>query len=206
MTIGERVAYIRQLSNLSQEEFAERINISQSHLSNVEKGRKPLTAKLCKLICLEFMVREEWLWSEKGDIYITETRGIQNNRNVIYAITLAKQLYDIMPDLYRSCENVHSFLKLFKDPAFCNLFNTIARIHTLMPEEYTKFAAMALYGFDPVADVKEYDDEMRRVASRKYADDPFVHFLDGFRFDDDWVKEDMDELVRLLNTDDDKHK
>lgn len=202
MSIGERVAYIRQQNHLSQEEFAQRINVSQSHIANVEKGRKPLTAKLCKLICLEFMVREEWLWNEKGSMSIVETRDLQHNQNVISAILVAKSLYEVIPDLYPSCESVHSFLQLFRNQSFCALFNRIARIYTLMPEEYTKFAALALEGFDvPITD-KEYDHQLRSAASKKYADDPLAGFLNSFIFDDDWVKLSTDESDNPLSEED----
>ena len=40
MGIGDRVAIIRKDAGLNQEEFSQRLMVSRSHISNIEKGKK----------------------------------------------------------------------------------------------------------------------------------------------------------------------
>lgn len=68
-TIGERIKALRKSESLTQKEFANRLLISQSYLSGVEKGNETPTNKLLKLIGLEFGVREEWLFNNSGEMY-----------------------------------------------------------------------------------------------------------------------------------------
>lgn len=52
---------IRKRLNLSQEEFGNRIGLSKSGISNIEKGTRNVTSKHIKLICTIFDVNESWL-------------------------------------------------------------------------------------------------------------------------------------------------
>lgn len=47
--------------HLSQEEFGNRIGLSKSGISNIEKGTRNVTSKHVKLICTIFNVNELWL-------------------------------------------------------------------------------------------------------------------------------------------------
>ena len=43
LTLGELLCSIRKSEEMSMTEFAERLDISKSHLNDIEKGRKPVS-------------------------------------------------------------------------------------------------------------------------------------------------------------------
>ncbi len=59
--IGERIKSIRLKNNLTQKEFSDRILITQSYLSRIERGSEQPTDILIKLIALEFNISFDWL-------------------------------------------------------------------------------------------------------------------------------------------------
>ena len=50
--IGGKIAYYRRLKNLTQVEFAKKINISTSYLSKIECGNYPKSVSLSVLIAI----------------------------------------------------------------------------------------------------------------------------------------------------------
>lgn len=65
-SIGERIKLVRQSNKKSQKEFAEEFGLSQSHISNIEKGNDKPSLTLIKFICLKYDVSEEWLMHDEG--------------------------------------------------------------------------------------------------------------------------------------------
>lgn len=59
--MNNRLKQLREIINLSQNEFAEQIGIARSTLSLLEKGERILQDRHIKLICQTFNVNEEWL-------------------------------------------------------------------------------------------------------------------------------------------------
>lgn len=68
MTIGTRIKKIRKDNGLNQADFAKRINISRSNLSNLEIERVSLTDRVLKSICVEFNINESWLRDGIGEM------------------------------------------------------------------------------------------------------------------------------------------
>jgi transcriptional regulator with XRE-family HTH domain len=58
--VGSRIRELRKSHDLSQKEFAQALNISQGHLSRVEKG-SPISTALCALIAEKFNTAMEFL-------------------------------------------------------------------------------------------------------------------------------------------------
>ncbi|MGB8454773.1 MAG: helix-turn-helix transcriptional regulator [Anaerocolumna sp.] len=73
MNINERIKFIRNKLNITQEEMAKQINIKQSSLSGIEKNRVNVSDRVIKDICREFSVSEEWIRTEHGTIFATYT-------------------------------------------------------------------------------------------------------------------------------------
>jgi transcriptional regulator with XRE-family HTH domain len=73
MTINERVKKVRKALKYTQEAFGKRIDVGQAYLANIEKGHKPVTEKILKLICSEFGVNEEWLREGKSEMFVSES-------------------------------------------------------------------------------------------------------------------------------------
>ncbi len=67
MTINERVRQVRKDLGLSQEAFGERLGITKSAVSKIEKSENSVTDTMARLICSEFKVDPFWLESGIGD-------------------------------------------------------------------------------------------------------------------------------------------
>jgi|P1105metagenome_2_1110788.scaffolds.fasta_scaffold10484_6 transcriptional regulator with XRE-family HTH domain len=81
--IGAKIAYFRKLNGISQQEFAKRINLSESALSKIENGRynenlslellqtiaDGLNVKMTTLITLDNKEKKFWkrLYKENGE-------------------------------------------------------------------------------------------------------------------------------------------
>ena len=69
----ERLKKLRQDLNLKQKDFAEKISTTQGHISDIENGRKNLSERTIKLICLEDWngktVNETWLRTGQGKMF-----------------------------------------------------------------------------------------------------------------------------------------
>ncbi len=70
MAINERIRALRKELGMNQTEFAERIALSQSHLTSVELGKKSVTDRTIKLICVEFGISEDWLRTGKEPMFV----------------------------------------------------------------------------------------------------------------------------------------
>ncbi len=73
MTKGERVKVLRNSlggdgKKMTLEEFGERLGVAKTTVSRIENGVNALTDQMCKSICREFGVSEEWLMHGTGDM------------------------------------------------------------------------------------------------------------------------------------------
>lgn len=70
MNVQERIHYLRKsLLNMTQEDFAGKINISRSNFANIEKGNINLTERVINDICRAFSVNRDWLMSGSEPIF-----------------------------------------------------------------------------------------------------------------------------------------
>ena len=68
MTIGERIAWIIQENSLKKVEFARRLGIDQSYVTQIIKGNRANPSQaLIKSICREFNIDETWLLTGEGN-------------------------------------------------------------------------------------------------------------------------------------------
>lgn len=70
MTQNERIKKIRLKSNLTMEQFGERIGVSKSTISNIENGNRNATAHMIKSICREFHADYFWLTEGTGEMFL----------------------------------------------------------------------------------------------------------------------------------------
>lgn len=75
MSIGTRIKEIRKDNGLSQADFAKRIDISRSNLSNLEIERVSLTDRVLKSICTEFSINESWLRDGVGEMHSSSKKS-----------------------------------------------------------------------------------------------------------------------------------
>ena len=67
--MGERVKELRKALGLSGEKFGERIGVTRSAISDIERGRNGLSDSNILAICREFNVNEEWLRTGSGEMF-----------------------------------------------------------------------------------------------------------------------------------------
>lgn len=68
----ERLKKLRkEVLNLSQAEFGEKIGLKQTTVANIETGTIALTQRNFENICRVFNVRPEWLETGKGEMFVS---------------------------------------------------------------------------------------------------------------------------------------
>ena len=67
--MGERVKELRKVLGLSGEKFGEKIGVTRSAISDIERGRNGLSEQNILAICREFNVNEEWLRTGTGEMF-----------------------------------------------------------------------------------------------------------------------------------------
>lgn len=68
--MNERIKKVRKANGLTQQEFADRLNIGRGTLANYEVGRNEPIDAVVSLICREFNVDEHWLRTGEGDMFV----------------------------------------------------------------------------------------------------------------------------------------
>lgn len=72
--MNERIKLLRKTLKLSQDEFAKRLGITGSGLSNIENGKRALTEQMTLAICREFDVNEGYFRNGDGEMFIQLSR------------------------------------------------------------------------------------------------------------------------------------
>lgn len=74
MSESERLKALRRVLNIKQGDFAEKISTTQGHISDIENGRKNLSERTIKLICLQDWngkkVNEDYLLGRSDDMFL----------------------------------------------------------------------------------------------------------------------------------------
>lgn len=83
--IGQRLADVRRMARMSQEEMAKALSISTSGYRNYEKGERSLPARLASQICKQFSVDIVWLLDGLG---VAPHLGKRSNQSVLWAEAL----------------------------------------------------------------------------------------------------------------------
>lgn len=83
MTISQRIKYLRKnILNLTQDNFSEKIGLSRSNIANIEVSRIKVTDRTIKDICRKFNINKEWLCNEIGDIFINTNSNFTINKRL----------------------------------------------------------------------------------------------------------------------------
>lgn len=70
MTQGERVKEIRNSLNLTLEKFGDKLGVTKTAVSRIERGERNLTEQMTKSICREFNVNYGWLTTGTGEMFV----------------------------------------------------------------------------------------------------------------------------------------
>ena len=81
MTINDRFRLLRETCDKNQSEWAGILGLSRSGVSEIEAGRRNVTDKHIRLICVEPIngnyISETWLRTGEGEMFIQKTRNQQ---------------------------------------------------------------------------------------------------------------------------------
>ena len=82
-----RLTQIRKSEGLSQQEFADRLNIKRGTIANYECGRNEPIDAVITLICRQFNVSEKWLRTGDGEMYLPEDRESEIAKLTVQLLT-----------------------------------------------------------------------------------------------------------------------
>ena len=69
MNQNNRVKEIRNTLNLTLEKFGDKLGVTKTAISRIEKGERALTDQMAKAICREFGVDYTWLTTGEGEMF-----------------------------------------------------------------------------------------------------------------------------------------
>lgn len=69
MTQGERIKVIRKELGLTLEKFGEKLGVTKTTISRIEKGVNNLTDQMARSICREYNVDYDYLMYGEGDMF-----------------------------------------------------------------------------------------------------------------------------------------
>lgn len=72
--MNKRIKNLRKVLNLTQQEFADRLNIKRNTVATYEAGKSNPSDAAVVLICREFHVSETWLRTGEGEMFQQRTR------------------------------------------------------------------------------------------------------------------------------------
>lgn len=98
--MNERIKELRKKLKLTQQEFADALNIKRGAVANYEIGRNEPIDAVVSLICKTFNVNEEWLRSGAGDMFL---ELLEEDEEAAYVSEL---LEDSDNDLYKFIKEI----------------------------------------------------------------------------------------------------
>lgn len=100
--MNERIKTLRKTLNLTLEQFGERVGVTKMTISRIENGKNNVTEQMCKSICREFNIREDWLRNETGEMFedLSEDEKIASILGSVFTDT-DSEIYDFKMAVFR---------------------------------------------------------------------------------------------------------
>lgn len=109
LIVGLRIREIREVYQMTQAEFSERCDLSESFLAAVESGRKGVTAKTLYKICTAMNVSADYLVRGKDNGFETdmllEVLNSMDKRSREGAVRILREYADVTHYLQRKQKN-----------------------------------------------------------------------------------------------------
>lgn len=80
--MNNRIKIIRTSEKLNMEQFGNRLGVTRSAISRIEKGERNLTEQMILSICREFNINENWLRTGEGKMKIEDCQEERFAMNV----------------------------------------------------------------------------------------------------------------------------
>ena len=102
--MNNRIKFLRKSLNLTQQEFADKLNIKRGAVSNYEIGRNQPIDAVISLICREFNVNENWLRSGEGEMFLPVEDEV--GEVVSKLVDELNPFYDMIIDIMHTFNNL----------------------------------------------------------------------------------------------------
>lgn len=119
--MNERIKLIRKDFNMNQEEMGNKLGVTKSTISRIEKGITNITEHMIKSICREFNINEEWLRNGTGEMFIKTSNELLEQLAAKYNLKdFEKQAFETLLTLEeKDREKISNLIKnLFNDGFF----------------------------------------------------------------------------------------
>lgn len=112
MTQGERIKDVRNSLGLTLEKFGEKLGVTKTAISRLEKGERSLTEQMTKSICREFSVDYMWLTTGEGEMFVETDYDFFERIDRIMAGENETRKNMIKMLLYASDDDIEAFDRL----------------------------------------------------------------------------------------------
>lgn len=112
MTQGERIKDVRNSLGLTLEKFGEKLGVTKTAISRIEKGERSLTEQMTKSICREFSVDYMWLTTGEGEMFVESDDDFFERIDRIMAGESESRKNMIKTLLYASDADIEAFDRL----------------------------------------------------------------------------------------------
>lgn len=112
MTQGERIKDVRNSLGLTLEKFGEKLGVTKTAISRLEKGERSLTEQMTKSICREFSVDYMWLTAGEGEMFVESDDDFFERIDRIMAGENESRKNMIKTLLYASDADIEAFDRL----------------------------------------------------------------------------------------------
>lgn len=112
MTQGERIKDVRNSLGLTLEKFGEKLGVTKTAISRLEKGERSLTEQMTKSICREFSVDYMWLTTGEGEMFVETDDDFFERIDRIMAGENETRKNMIKMLLYASDDDIEAFNRL----------------------------------------------------------------------------------------------
>lgn len=112
MTQGERIKDVRNSLGLTLEKFGEKLGVTKTAISRIEKGERSLTEQMTKSICREFSVDYMWLTTGEGEMFVESDDDFFERIDHIMAGENESRKNMIKTLLYASDADIEAFDRL----------------------------------------------------------------------------------------------
>lgn len=118
--MNERIKLLRKTLKLTQQEFADKLNIKRGAVANYEVGRNQPIDAVISLICKTYNVNEDWLKSGEGDMFLPFEDEVAEM--VSQLLEVSNPFYDLILDMMVSFNELDDKGK----QAICNYTTLLA--------------------------------------------------------------------------------
>lgn len=112
MTQGERIKDVRNSLGLTLEKFGEKLGVTKTAISRLEKGERSLTEQMTKSICREFSVDYMWLTTGEGEMFVESDDDFFERIDRIMAGENETRKNMVKMLLYASDDDIEAFDRL----------------------------------------------------------------------------------------------